>query len=88
MVAEEQEPACIPGPPKIDDHDTVLRRLHVCLDVSAHKHGLMIRQVADEDRILDPGAVGLHAGRDVAQPTVLADVVGDQVTTAGHWATW
>src|SRR6266567_2244079 len=41
---------------------------------------------SDDDGVLDPGAVSLHARRDVAQPPVIADVVGDQIAAAGHQA--
>src|SRR5260221_14716506 len=88
MVAKEQEPGRVPGPAEIDDHHAVLRRLHARLHVASHEHSLLVGQIADEDRVLDPLAVALHASGDTPQPTVLADVIGDQVTTAGHAATW
>src|SRR6266496_6716292 len=41
-----------------------------------------------EDRVLDPGAVAFHAGGNISQSPVLADVAGTQVTPSGHGATW
>jgi len=84
MVPQEQKPAGISCPTEVNDHDAVLRRLDPDLDVAAQQNGFLLGQIADKYRVLNPLAVTFHAGRDAPQPTILADVISDEITAAGH----
>ena len=77
MTAQEQELAQVARPSEVDDHHTVLRRLDPGLDVATQQDGLLIGQITEEDRVLDPFALAFYTCRDVAEPPIVADVVGD-----------
>jgi len=83
-VTEEEEARGVPRGPEVDDHHAVLGRLHEGFDVATHDDLLLVRQVAHEHRVLDPRAEPLHAPGDATEPAIVADVVGDQVTTTSH----
>jgi hypothetical protein len=69
---------------EVDDNDGVFAKAHLTFDGGTGVNEFGTAKVADEHGVLQPLAVLLHSFADAAQPFGFADVVGDEVATAGH----
>jgi len=84
MVAQEKEARRVSRGTEIDDHYAVFAVVDAGLKVGAHQVQLALGQVTDEDRVLNAGSIAFHADGYRTQPFLIPDVVGSQVTAAGH----
>jgi hypothetical protein len=83
--AQEAETGRVACGTQVDDHHTVFSVVDSRFEIGSHEMQLTLRQVANEDRVLNPSTVAFHTGGYCTQPLVIPYVIRGQVATASHY---